>query len=272
MPVESALTRKPLLIVAAHPDDETAGAGGQLAHMPLLGIVHITDGAPRSPSDAKRAGCQTREEYAAARRAELLCAMGVSGLEHTPSLRSLDVVDQEASLELAGIARRLAAILRETSPAAILTHTYEGGHPDHDATVFAVHAACALLPAPPEIFEFAGYHGAPSENDTDTSDGPPRIETGRFLPRQEPGEAIALAAADSERKARMIACFVSQLHMLRHFSVQEERFRAAPVYDFSQPPHPGKLFYEHFDWGMTGERWRSLAAEAAQVLGIPQAL
>jgi len=47
-----------------------------------------------------------------------------------------------------------------------------------------------------------------------------------------------------------------------------ERFRAAPVYDFTQAPHPGKLFYENFDWGMTGERWRDLAAEALNELGM----
>jgi hypothetical protein len=60
--------------------------------------------------------------------------------------------------------------------------------------------------------------------------------------------------------------------MLRRFPVDEERFRAAPVYDFSQPPHAGKLLYEHFNWGMTGERWRSLAAGAAQALGTPEIL
>ncbi len=270
MPVELAITRKPLILVAAHPDDETVGAGGLLPCLRLLKIVHITDGAPRSSGDAKRAGFRNREEYAAARRDELHCAMRASKMEPAPQLQSLEVVDQEASLEMAGIARRLADILREVRPAAILTHSYEGGHPDHDATAFAVHAACALLPAPPEIFEFAGYHGAPCESENGS--GPPRIETGRFLPRQESGNVIALAAADSERKSRMIACFASQLHMLRHFSVQEERFRAAPVYDFSQPPHPGKLFYEYFDWGMTGNRWRRLAAEAVQILGITQKL
>ncbi len=271
MPVEQALTRKPLLIVAAHPDDETVGVGGLLPRLRLLGIVQITDGAPRSGGDAKRTGFAATEAYAAARRAELLCAMKASGLKHTVPLLWLDVVDQEASVEMAAIARRLAAILREKRPAAILTHPYEGGHPDHDATAFAVHSACALLPAPPEVYEFASYHGAPTEEDGGGGK-PPAIETGRFLPHQDPGKVIALDASGSLRKSRMISCFVSQRDMLRHFSVQEERFRAAPVYDFSQPPHPGKLFYEYFDWGMSGERWRCLAAEAAQVLGVPQTL
>jgi hypothetical protein len=43
-------------------------------------------------------------------------------------------------------------------------------------------------------------------------------------------------------------------------------FRPAPDYDFSQPPHSGKLYYEHFDWGMSGERWRLFAAGARRTL------
>ena len=43
--------------------------------MRLPGMAHITDGAPRSPADARRAGYPIREAYAAARRLELLCAL-----------------------------------------------------------------------------------------------------------------------------------------------------------------------------------------------------
>ena len=163
------------------------------------------------------------------------------------------------------LVRRIGEILRELRPAAVLTHPYEGGHPDHDATAFAVHAACARMPAPPDVYEFTSYHQAPGEEQ-------PRIETGRFLPHQDAGEVVALSAADRDRKSRMIACFATQEHMLRHFPLDGERFRAAPVYDFSQSPHPGKLFYDYFEWGITGERWRRLAVDAARALGIPLTL
>ena len=45
-----------------------------------------------------------------------------------------------------------------------------------------------------------------------------------------------------------------------------ERFRPAPNYDFTRPPHAGQLFYEKFNWGMTGEQWRALAGRALQRL------
>jgi hypothetical protein len=36
--------------------------------------------------------------------------------------------------------------------------------------------------------------------------------------------------------------------------------RPAPLYDFTKPPHAGKLWYESLGWSMTGRRWRELAA------------
>ncbi len=45
----------------------------------------------------------------------------------------------------------------------------------------------------------------------------------------------------------MLACFRTQAAILSHFDRQAERFRPAPAYDFTAPPHPGPLNYE--DWG-----------------------
>lgn len=258
MPVEVALLGTSVWIVGAHPDDETASAGGLLASLRTPHILTVTDGAPRNPMDAAAAGYQTREDYAAARRRELLNSMEVAGVAEN-QLHSLDVADQEASLAMADLARRIAAILRQSRPGALLTHAYEGGHPDHDAVAFAVHAACALVPIPPDIFEFASYH---AEGESGA------MIVGHFLSGGDPGELLVLSEQARQRKSRMMQCFSSQLHMLRHFSIYEERFRSAPAYDFTQAPHAGRLLYEQFDWGMTGSRWRSLATSAMQELGV----
>jgi len=194
-----------------------------------------------------------RLDFARRRRQELLCALQLAGVREAQT-RALGYIDQETMFDFHGLRRRIAAILEERRPAAVLTHPYEGGHPDHDATAFAVQMACALQPTPPLIYEFTSYHaGANGE-----------METGCFLPGQDPGEAVVLSPEERQRKTRMIECFVSQQEILSKFAVGEERFRLAPAYDFTSPPHPGKVWYENWDWGITGEHWRRLAEEAME--------
>lgn len=268
MPVEDSLSRRPVLLVVAHPDDETAGAGGVLSRMRNPVIVTVTDGAPRDPAFAREAGYQFREDYAAARHQELLNAMEIARITER-QLRSFDVADQEAVRHLPELTHRIIALAGELRPGTILTHPYEGGHPDHDATAFAVHAACALVPTPPEIVEFTSYHAAPTHTDPDK---PPAWEISRFLPGSEAGETIVLTRAESERKQKMLECYGSQAAVLHRFAVSEETFRSAPVYDFSNAPHPGKLLYETFGWGIDGAEFRRFAAEAMRTLGLEGAL
>src|SRR5437868_11603296 len=45
-----------VIIVAAHPDDESIGLGAQLCRFRHLLILHITDGAPRDGGAAARRG------------------------------------------------------------------------------------------------------------------------------------------------------------------------------------------------------------------------
>ena len=45
-----------VVIVVAHPDDEVIGAGALLGHLRGVTILHVTDGSPRDPADALRAG------------------------------------------------------------------------------------------------------------------------------------------------------------------------------------------------------------------------
>lgn len=260
MSTSSLLTEAParettwpsISIVAAHPDDEIIGLGGQLSTLRDSAFLHVTNGATRNHPEGG--------SYADARRAELLAALQIAGV---PEERAavLGFADQEASHHLAEIAAKLRDYWLESIPAIVFTHSYEGGHPDHDATAFGVHAACKLLELegirPPEIWEFTSYHA-----------GPAGMVVSEFLPASSDASIVVLQPEACARKRSMFACFQTQRQMLDNFPIGVEKLRPAPAYDFTAAPHEGLLFYENFDWGMTGGRWRTLAGSALADLRV----
>ncbi len=232
-----------IALVVAHPDDEILAAGASLHLMTDLLLVHVTDGAPRGLNDAARAGFDSPEAYAAARQAELSRALLLARCNAKRT--GLGIPDQDASKNMPAIARGLAGLFAQHGTQVVITHAYEGGHPDHDATALAVHAA-----APGWVIEFAGYHAGPDGS----------FVAGEFLPGP-PATDIVLDEEEQALKRALFDCFPTQAGILAEFGTAVERFRPACP-DFREPPHPGTLNYEHWGWGMTGARWRALAAAA----------
>jgi N-acetylglucosamine malate deacetylase 2 len=242
-----------LVILAAHPDDETIGASRLLGRFRQSYVVFLTDGAPRDSSLWPAGVHGPREEYHQMRREEAQRALRHVGMSEK-NILWLGGVDQEAVYESLALAERFREILSELRPSLIVTHSYEGGHPDHDAAALAARIASTRLDArrPPLILEMTSYHARKG-----------RLVTGRFLEnRVQPELVLELSREDRERKRRMIDAYSSQRLVLESFSVDSERLRPAPEYDFSRPPHPGKLWYESMGWAMTGGRWRELAGAA----------
>jgi LmbE family N-acetylglucosaminyl deacetylase len=246
-------------MIVAHPDDETIGAGAQLARITDGALIVVTDGAPRVGREL--AAFPSRGAYATCRGAELRDALRHAGA--TLPIHELGITDQDATHEMIALTGVLAAVMRTMEPALVITHPYEGGHPDHDATAFAVHAAAALVARSgahrPLVAELTSYHVRDGE-----------IETGCFLdaPTARSERELALDDAAAARKRGMFACYASQSETLRWFGVDRERFRIAPTYDFTQPPHDGRLYYEYFDWGFSGATWRAEAREARRALAL----
>lgn len=242
----------PVVAVVAHPDDETLGFGSRLAALKHLTLVHLTSGAPRDDGDALRAGFEDASAYAAARAGELDAAL--QALDAAPRRRRLGYVDQELSFHLAELTGAIETLL--DGAALVITHAYEGGHPDHDAAAFAVQAACRRLRArgrcAPARLEFAGYHLRGGE----------RV-TGVFWPDPgRPARSVTLRGEALARKRAALGAHRSQAAVIGWFDPAREAFRLAPDYDVSAPPPPGEALYDRWGWSLTSARWRELAGAA----------
>lgn len=241
---------EPVALVVAHPDDETLFAGPALARLRRLRLIMLTDGAPEDMGDARRLGFATRDSYAAARGAELARALAALGVE--PDLRRYDLPDQQAVLRLDDLVDRLVEDLAGT--ALVITHPYEGGHPDHDAAACAVARAVAQLgPSAPAVVEFACYASFGGER-----------HFWRFVENEAcPAQTRPIEPSARAQLEGALAAHASQAAVFGTLRPQVEQWRAAPTYDFAAPPPGETCLYDGFGWAMTSARWRAHAAGRA---------
>ncbi|MGE5499581.1 MAG: PIG-L deacetylase family protein [Syntrophothermus sp.] len=249
-----------ILIASAHFDDETIGLGGQLSRIKNISFIHTTDSSPADLKDARLNGCATAEEFSRMRYNEFCSAMNTAG-NRMPSSVELCFRDQESSYHLPELTEIMTRLISSLNPDVVLTHPYEGGHPDHDACAFAVHYAVRMLKKEktntPAVVEFSSYFS--KEGKMGVSD---------FIPYSGAQKCeIVLKGKSLEIKKKMINCYRSQQHVLKYFPVEKECFRKSPEYDFTRPPHTGKLYYENFDWGIDAKTWNSLAEKAIKEIG-----
>jgi LmbE family N-acetylglucosaminyl deacetylase len=247
-----------VLLLAAHPDDETIGASAVLGRIKDVDIVYLTDGAPRDPRFRSPHVSGSRDFYACVRAEEAASALAWAGISSS-RITFLGATDQESIYEVPALLECLVSLMTKLQPSVVITHPYEGGHPDHDtAALLARMAARELQQAGSDSFhlvEMTSYHAR---------DG--RRACGEFIPfsaRTNNGQAVLTLKLSSEeraRKARMLGCYLSQWHVLSEFPLEPERLRIAPLYDFTRPPHDGLLWYETLGWPLTGAQWREMAA------------
>ena len=256
-----------VMVLAAHPDDETLGAAGLLSRIRDPWVICLTDGSPRDQRFVPAAAPVSRSGYAKRRRQELRAALGLAGVGADRVLH-LDVPDQDAALAISKLVNRLAVLMRGLRPHLLITHGYEGGHPDHDTAALAARLAAERLEreggSAPALAEMLSYrlHGD-------------HLVADRFLPAATDRWTVMLRLTPRERRLRhqMLACYATQTATLGPLPERPwERYRPAPIYDFLVAPHAGLLLYERHGFALSGERWRELAREALRHESAGQAL
>jgi LmbE family N-acetylglucosaminyl deacetylase len=110
---------------------------------------------------------------------------------------------------------------------------YEGGHPDHDVASFPGSAFRAEVP----VWEFSEYNFRGG-----------RVRSNEFPSHR--GEEIVLELSGDEQrlKTSLLAAYASERVNLKYLRTEREVFRPLASYEYSQPPHPGTLFYRRFAW------------------------
>jgi N-acetylglucosamine malate deacetylase 2 len=242
------------LVIVAHPDDETFGCGALLPRLADVTVLHVTDGAPRDSVDARRSGFTHWAEYARARRCEVEQAAKIAGLPAL-SLKSLNIPDQIAALRLPQLTRAMLGFIAGAD--LVLTHAFEGEHPDHDAVAFAIGSARARMRGKaPIVLEMPFYRKAQGRDGwvRETFDG---------------GDgAVRLELTDDERarKAEMLAVYETQRQTFADFGVRDEFYRVAPNYDFARPLRD--VLYETHLCGVIGGQFAELARAARGERGL----
>ncbi len=274
-----ALGLGPILIVCAHPDDETLFASAVLMRHPQdVFVLHLTDGAPEDPR-ARPFGWPDRAAYAAERQRELIAAFDTLGLP-THQRAYFGIVDQCLVFRLATVVPKLCLLLQEQRPSIVFTHAYEGGHPDHDAASLAVKLALAQARAlgvrPPVLAEFAGYHAghlaghhvadhAAHHARAQHRDAMPTLIPLQFDRTRHPHaqvSTVSLTMRERHLKRGALACFASQTAVIQQFPVDAERYRLAPAYDYTQPPSDSVMYEQWWGHWMDARRWCRVAAPA----------
>lgn len=129
----------PVLVLAAHPDDEVIAAGGMIAWHRARGdrvvVVHVTDGALGDP-DARFG------DIAEVRRSEGREALRRLGVEE---MRTLGYPDGQLPEQLARLVPELRALFAEVQPRTLYSFFFTEAHRDHRALAWSVAEASDAL-------------------------------------------------------------------------------------------------------------------------------
>ena len=137
-----------VLVVSAHPDDESIGCAGTLSLLADAGaqirIVVATDG------EATKGSTLHREETGQMRRAEMTEVASLLGAHVT----FLGFPDGELGAPIDDLAKELARHIDDQSPEAVFAPWLLDDHPDHQAVAAALAVVLSSSGCKPEVWGY----------------------------------------------------------------------------------------------------------------------
>jgi LmbE family N-acetylglucosaminyl deacetylase len=222
-----------ILIFVPHPDDEIVACAAAIGRAKAQGAevfaAYLTDGClardivwpwrrARHAGDAARR--RTEAETAAKRLG--LVPIAWSARPARSLWRQLRQVHAD-----------MHAAIEACAPDQIWVPAYEGGNPDHDG----LNGLAQLFVHQFSVLEFAEYNFL---------GGTARAQQ---FPIPDGGErTIMLAPEERASKRALLDVYASERQNLGYVGTERECWRPLARYDYSRPPHPGKLWYQRFQW------------------------
>jgi LmbE family N-acetylglucosaminyl deacetylase len=135
-PILATPTFRRVLVLGAHPDDETTGCGGTMALLAAGGAT--VDVAVATSGDATAGSPMSPEETARRREDESRRAAALVGAQPP---RFFGHPDGALSEHVDALAADLRGVLADLDPEAVFLPWFLDGHPDHQAVPRALRAA-----------------------------------------------------------------------------------------------------------------------------------
>lgn len=258
-----------LVVVAAHPDDETLGVGGLLHRFAAEGgavtLVMATDGEGSHPDSPT----MPPDRMAEVRRQEILAAVAV--LAPAATVIRLQIPDGEVTAHQQVLADRLDRLV--DSGTLVVSPWQHDRHPDHEAAAIAAARVAARHGLTHLSYPIWGWHwGRPTD---------PEFDRGLM-------QRVTLPAASRTAKAVALSRYRSQIlplstqpgdepvlsrAFLEHFDRSDEILFRTPA-----PPCPRTLEQSWFDefyrqgpdpWGFV-DRWYEQRKRAVLLASLPR--
>jgi N-acetylglucosamine malate deacetylase 1 len=222
-----------ILFLIPHPDDETVAAAATIARRRLAGDklfgLYLTCGVP-GPEHLWAWDRRKREARVQQRRQEARDAAAALGIE---PVGFSDWSSRTLKLHLGEALVWIDRMLTQYEIDELWVSAWEGGHQDHDVANFlAAHAAGGR-----PVKEFAEYSMAA---------GRPLWQL--FARANGTETVMRLTAEEAEAKRRLLALYRSEKFSLVMVRNEYESFRPLPAYDYTRPPHAGRLSREAYHW------------------------
>jgi len=223
---------KNILFIAPHPDDELVGATFIIKKILLkknLIIFFPTNGV-LSKEEMWFWEKKKYKKKKKLRNEEMKKSLQLLGVK---KFFMQDIPTRELKENIEKTFRKINFLVKNHKIDTIFCPAYEGGHQDHDVSNFI----CSRLQNSSKVYEYPEYNFSKGQ-----------INCNEFIKPTKNQVTLKLSVNEKKEKIKLLEIYNSEKENLDYLHLEKECYRELYHYDYSQPPHIGKLFYRRFSF------------------------